>query len=316
MTHLTWDIDPEIFQLGDFGPRYYGLMFALAFLVSYQIMVGIYRREGRAEEDLSSLLFHFMLGTIIGARVGHCLFYEPAYYLKHPLEILFIWKGGLASHGGTIGVLIAVWLFCRKHPDQPLGWIADRVAAPIGFGTACIRIGNFFNSEIIGKPTELPWGIIFKRAQGLSQIPRHPAMLYEALSYLLMFAFLTWRYRKAGDRLQPGSQIGILFIWIFGSRFFIEFFKENQVGFEEGMALNMGQLLSIPFVLLGIFLTTGWYRKFFPSGYGDLLEETPEGTRIRQPKPAAAPTGKKETDKKGGKTPAKSGAKKSKKRKK
>lgn len=262
MEHFVWNIDPEIFQLGAFAPRWYGLLFAAGFLVGYQLMQYVYRVEDKKEEDLSSLLLHVMLGTVIGARLGHCLFYEPEFYLRHPLEILFIWKGGLASHGGTVGVMFAVWLYCRKHPDQTYMWIADRIAAPIAFAAGCIRLGNFFNSEIIGKPSDVPWAIVFER---IDNLPRHPAMLYEALSYF-MLAFVLWMlYLRKKSDVRPGSLIGLMFIWIFTARFFIEFVKENQVEFESGMALNMGQLLSIPFVILGIVLATGAWRKFFPA---------------------------------------------------
>lgn len=262
MGHFVWNIDPEIFQLGAFAPRWYGLLFALGFLIGYQLLQYVYRVEGKKEEDLSSLLLHIMLGTIIGARLGHCLFYEPEFYLRHPLEILFIWKGGLASHGGTIGVMLAVWLYCRKHPDQTYMWIADRLAPAISFAAACIRMGNFFNSEIIGKPSDVPWAIVFERVDNL---PRHPAMLYESASYLVLGLLLWLIYLRKKAAVRPGSLIGIMFIWIFTARFFIEFVKENQVAFESEMALNMGQLLSIPFVILGIILCTGLWQKFVPS---------------------------------------------------
>ncbi|MBF0443491.1 MAG: prolipoprotein diacylglyceryl transferase, partial [Oligoflexales bacterium] len=185
MSYLTWNVDPEIFRIGSFGPRYYGLLFAAGFLVGYQIMQSVFRRENRKEEDLSSLLFHLMIGTIVGARLGHCLFYEPSYYLSNPIEMLYIWKGGLASHGGTIGVLLSIWLYTNNHKDQSLLWLTSRLTVPCAFASFCIRLGNFFNSEIIGKPSNLPWAIVFQR---VDNIPRHPAMLYEALLYLLVFA--------------------------------------------------------------------------------------------------------------------------------
>jgi prolipoprotein diacylglyceryl transferase len=262
MDAFVWDIDPEIFRFYFFAPRYYGLLFAIGFLVGYQIMKKIFLEEGRSEEDLSSLLLHLMLGTIIGARLGHCLFYQPEYYLRNPLEILMIWKGGLASHGGSIGVLFAVWLYKRKHPDQPYIWLADRLSIGVAFTAACIRLGNFFNSEIIGTPTDLPWAVVFAR---IDSIPRHPAMLYESLSYLTLFGVLWFLYRRQGPNIQPGRLIGLMLVWVFGSRFFIEFVKENQVPFEERMLLNMGQWLSIPFVLLGLILLSGLYAQWFPA---------------------------------------------------
>lgn len=262
MGHFIWNLDPEIFRLGNFAPRYYGLLFALGFLVSFQLMQRVYQFEKKDIESLSSLLFHMMVGTIVGARLGHTLFYEPEFYLSHPLEILFIWKGGLASHGGTIGVMLAVWLYCKKHLDQPYIWIADRLAPSIAFTAGCIRVGNFFNSEILGKASDVPWAIVFER---VDQIPRHPAMLYEAASYFVLFGVLQWNYNRLKPNVRAGLQIGIMMIWIFTSRFLIEFIKENQVAFEDSMVLNMGQLLSIPFILFGIFMVSGAFKNFVPS---------------------------------------------------
>lgn len=262
MEHLVWDINPELFRIGSFGPRYYGLMFALGFLVGYHITRRIFLEEGKAEDDLSSLLFHIMAGTIIGARLGHCLFYEPAYYLSNPIEILKVWKGGLASHGGSLGVAIAIWLYTKKHPDQPYLWLTDRLTLGVAFTAACIRIGNFFNSEIIGKPSELPWAIIFSK---IDSVPRHPAMLYESLAYLTIFIVLLVSQKKKIPHLVPGRQVGILLLGAFTARFFIEFVKENQVAFESGMTLNMGQLLSIPFIIIGILFYTGKIGQWFPN---------------------------------------------------
>ncbi len=262
MSHLVWDFSPSIFEFHGFAPRYYGLMFAIGFMVGYNITARIFNKEGRNEEDLSSLLFHIMVGTIVGARLGHCLFYEPDYYLSHPLEILFVWRGGLASHGGTIGVLVALWLYKRKHPDQGYIWLADRLAIGTAFTACCIRIGNFFNSEILGKPSDLPWAIIF--AANGDNTPRHPAMLYESLAYLVLFGVLMWMYWKTDAGKVRGRLIGTMLAWIYTARFFIEFVKENQVPFENGMVLNMGQLLSIPFVIIGILLATGQLVRWLP----------------------------------------------------
>jgi phosphatidylglycerol:prolipoprotein diacylglycerol transferase len=264
MNHFVWEFSPviEFLRFGPFAPRYYGLMFAIGFMVGYSFMQKIYRREGRNEEDLSSLLVHVMLGTILGARLGHCLFYEPEYYLSRPLEMLYIWRGGLASHGGTIGVILAVWLYKRKHPHQGYVWLADRLSIAIAFTAGCIRIGNFFNSEILGKPSDVPWAIIFAAAQ--DNTPRHPAMLYEAGSYLLLFTILLFLYYKTKAADVRGRMIGLMFVWIFTARFFIEFVKENQVEFEQGMLLNMGQMLSVPFVLLGLLAFTGVLIRWLP----------------------------------------------------
>lgn len=263
MNHLVWNIDPEIFQIGNFGPRYYGLLFALGFILSYQFLQWVFKREGFDPEKVSSLIFHCMIGTIVGARLGHCLFYEPEYYLSHPHEILFVWKGGLASHGGTLGVILAVWLFQRKNREIGYMWLADRGVPAIALTAAFIRIGNFFNSEIIGRPSEVPWAVVFQR---VDNVPRHPAMLYEALAYLGLFSVSFFIYRRDGKNLRPGLLIGMLFAWIFGARFVLEFYKENQVAFESDMMLNMGQLLSIPFVVVGILLMTGTWKKLLATG--------------------------------------------------
>ncbi len=267
MEHFVWDFSPEIFNIGSFAPRWYGLMFAIGFMVGYSIMQKIFIREGRNEEDLSSLLMHLMLGTIIGARIGHCLFYEPEYYLSHPFEILYVWRGGLASHGGSVGVLFSTWLYKRKHPDQGYIWLADRIAIGTAFTAACIRIGNFFNSEILGKPTDSAFGIIFAAAG--DNTPRHPAMLYEAASYLVLFVILYWMYFKTKAPEVRGRLIGLMLTWIFTARFFIEFVKENQVGFENELPLNMGQLLSIPFIIVGILAFSGKLLEWFPWLDGD-----------------------------------------------
>ncbi len=200
-----------------------------------------------------------MIGTIVGARLGHCLFYAPDQYLHNPISILFVWEGGLASHGGAIGVLFAVWLYNRKHKDQGYVWLADRLSIAVALTAGCIRLGNFFNSEIVGKPSNLPWAIIF--AQNGETFPRHPAMLYEAFSYLLLAAVLYKIYDKTAAR-KAGQMIGLMLVWIFSSRFLIEFVKENQMPFESGWSLNMGQLLSLPFIILGLAAISGWGQRF------------------------------------------------------
>ena len=261
MNHFVWDFQKEIFKIGSFGPRWYGLMFALGFLVGYSITQRIFQKEGRSTEDLSSLLTHIVIGTIVGARLGHCLFYAPLEYLQNPLSILFVWQGGLASHGGAIGVLLAVWIYHRKHQDLSYLWLADRLSIGVAFTAGCIRIGNFFNSEILGHPSDLPWAIIF--AENHDNIRRHPSMLYEAISYFVLTGNLYRLYFKRSS-VPRGQLIGLMLSWIFLSRILIEFTKENQVSFENNMFLNMGQLLSIPFVILGILLISGKIPKWFP----------------------------------------------------
>lgn len=274
---FVWNIDPEIFRIGPYiifgreigplAPRWYGLLFAMGFLIGYSMMQSAFRKEGRNEEDLSSLLLYLMVGTILGARLGHCFFYEPLYYLRHPLEILFVWRGGLASHGGTIGVFLMVVLYCRKHTDQPFLWLGARLVTPMALTASLIRLGNFFNSEIIGKPTDLPWAIIFER---VDNIPRHPSMLYESICYFLVFLILFYNYRKHGKDVNGNHQIGILLMLPWVARFFIEFTKENQVAFESAMPLNMGQLLSIPIFLVGLAIYTGYYQRWLPQATGEV----------------------------------------------
>jgi prolipoprotein diacylglyceryl transferase len=242
---------PEIVQFGPLRIRWYGLFFALGFLSGYEIMARFYRREGRPLESLSSLVVYLFLGTIIGARLGHVLFYQPDYYLAHPSEILMIWHGGLASHGGFVGVLIAVYLYVKKYREMSFLQLADRLAIPCLLAVTLIRIGNFFNSEILGTPSNLPWAIMFARADN---IPRHPAMLYEAGAYLLAFCALYVAYMKTTVSQFPGRILGMTLVICFIARVMIEFVKENQVPFEEHLVLNMGQLLSIPFIVAGVYL--------------------------------------------------------------
>ena len=251
MHYLVWDMAPDIVQFGPLRLRWYGLFFALAFLSGYFIMVQIYRREGRSLENLSDLFAYLFFGTIIGARLGHVLFYQPDYYLAHPSEILMIWQGGLASHGGFAGVIIAVYLYLKKHRDMNFLQLADRLAIPCLLAATLIRIGNFFNSEILGTPSNLPWAIVFAR---VDNIPRHPAMLYEAGAYLLAFCPLYVAYMKTTISQFPGRILGMTLVICFIARFMIEFVKENQVPFEEHLVLNMGQLLSIPFIVAGAYL--------------------------------------------------------------
>lgn len=254
---IHWNPSPEIFSIGGFGPRWYGALFASGFLVGYFLLKKIFREENKPVEHLDTLLMYSIFGTIIGARLGHCLFYEPAYYLQNPIEILFVWKGGLASHGGTVGVLLAVYFFLKKYPQYSLIWLLDRYALVVGFEAAMIRLGNLMNSEIYGRPTQAPWAFVFER---IDSIPRHPTQLYEALTYLLIFFILQiyWKYRKF--KMGSGALFGWLMVLIFSSRFFIEFTKTAQADFERDWPIKMGQILSIPFIALGVFLV---WRSFY-----------------------------------------------------
>jgi len=255
---INWNVNPEIFRIGNFAVRWYGLLFASGFLFGYLIFYKFFKKEGLTVEILDKLTIYMALGTVIGARLGHCLFYEPNYYLSNPIEILKIWKGGLASHGAAIGILIALYLFVRKH-KKPFIWILDRIVVVVALGGALIRIGNLMNSEIYGVQTSLPWGFVFIRNHEI--VPKHPTQIYEALTYFLVFGILFWIYLKTKAQFRDGTLFGWFLILVFGIRFFIEFIKEDQVPFEGGMTLNMGQWLSIPFVLLGITVLYLYYRK-------------------------------------------------------
>jgi prolipoprotein diacylglyceryl transferase len=246
---VPWDVNPEIFRIGSFAVRWYGLLFASSFFFGYIIMNRIFKNENLGEEVLDRLTIYMALGVILGARLGHCLFYEPAYYLKHPLEILMVWHGGLASHGAAIGILIAVWLFGKKQKKDYL-WTLDRVAIVVALSGFLIRMGNLMNSEIYGVETTVPWGFVF--LQNNEVAPKHPTQIYEGLAYLFIF-FLLYRlyWSKKGEHYQ-GLLISLICFLIFTARFFIEFLKEDQVAFEAGMRLNMGQLLSIPFIIIGL----------------------------------------------------------------
>lgn len=247
---INWDVSPDIFSIGPITIRWYGLLFAMSFIVGYQIMMIIFKRENRSEHDLNDLVWYMILGTVLGARLGHCLFYNPDYYLSHPLEILQIWKGGLASHGAGIGIVAALILYTRKKREISFLWIMDRIVITVALSGFFIRMGNLFNSEIIGKPTNSNWGFVFV---SVDNIPRHPAQLYEAIAYLLIFIFLFSFYFRVKGKFKNGLLFGMFLISVFGFRFFVEFFKENQSLFEQNLFLNMGQLLSIPFVILGIY---------------------------------------------------------------
>jgi phosphatidylglycerol:prolipoprotein diacylglycerol transferase len=246
---INWDVNPEIFRIGNFAVRWYGLLFASGFFFGYLIFLRFFKKEGLSVELLDKLTIYMAIGTVVGARLGHCLFYEPEYYLKHPIEILKIWRGGLASHGAAIGILIALWLFVRKY-KKPFIWILDRIVVVVALAGALIRIGNLMNSEIYGIETSLPWGFVFIR--NLETVPKHPTQIYEALTYFIVFGLLLGIYIRSDAKFRPGTLFGWFLILVFGMRFLIEFIKEDQVDFEAGMSLNMGQLLSIPFVLLGL----------------------------------------------------------------
>jgi phosphatidylglycerol:prolipoprotein diacylglycerol transferase len=260
MLRLVWNVDPVLLRLGPLAIRWYGLLFAAGLLAAYQVGVRSFERAGGSAEEASRLLGYVVAGTVIGARLGHCLLYEPGYYLAHPLEILAVWRGGLASHGGALGIVLAVWIFARRHGRSPL-WLLDRVAVCAPVAAACIRVGNFFNSEIVGRPTSVPWAVVFAR---LDPQPRHPAMLYEAAAYLAIFLAMLWLERRTGIGDRPGALTGLVLVLIFGFRFGIEFLKEPQEAFEASMPLDLGQLLSAPAMAIGAWLLATARRRSLP----------------------------------------------------
>lgn len=275
LLQITWDVDPELFTLFGREIRWYGLLWVIGLLVAVFIVQKIFEKEGRPEKWFDSLFVYMMVGIIAGARLGHCLFYEPAYYLAHPIEILKIWEGGLASHGGVIGIIIAVWLYSRRVTKKSMLWTFDRVIVPTGFTAACIRLGNLMNHEIYGDVTDKPWGFRFIDnigawkagiAEPIFTEPSHPTQIYEALVYLLVFALTMYLYWKTDAKKKQGLLIGIAMIIIFASRFLIEYIKEVQVASEiamrESTGLILGQWLSIPFVLWGIWLVWNALRNY------------------------------------------------------
>ena len=258
LNYIHWNPDPEIINIFGISIRYYGLLFVTGLILCIYFLGRIYKRENIPSEHLDKLTIYGMIGIIVGARLGHCLFYEPSYYLSHPLEMIlpisfphgggikFTGYQGLASHGGALGVLIALYFYSRKTKHSMIDTL-DLIAVVSGL-TGFIRLGNFMNSEIIGMPTSKPWGVIFER---IDNIPRHPAQLYEAISYFIIFAIMIILYNKMRERLKNGFFFGLVLVLIFIARFVIEFVKEDQVGFEDGMTLNMGQLLSLPYIIVG-----------------------------------------------------------------
>lgn len=354
---ILWNQTPEIWPDSSIPLRWYGLLFAMGFFLGQYIITHIFKKEGKSESDVDALTYFMIGATVIGARLGHCLFYQPDYYLANPIEILKIWEGGLASHGATVGIIVAMWLYARKRPDQSWLWILDRIVIVVGLGGALIRIGNLMNSEIVGKPVDLPWSVVFanpayqeilrmdgSRIESLSikknpqiadtviagekyhpvvfdvvfkrdamqgtsvmaflasSVPhaiessngsephilynpykakpkegynekglktlefhayglgRHPAMVYEAISNFALFLILFLVWSKNVGKIPEGRLFSIFVIVLFSLRFFYEFLKENQVDFESGLPINMGQILSIPLVAGGIYLLLRTFR--------------------------------------------------------
>ena len=258
---ITWNPDVTALDLGFFAIRWYSLFWAIGLVSVYLLMHRLYKQQKISEEKFEPMFMYCFLGILIGARLGHCLFYEPSYYLSHPVEMLLPFRDvpgkgwtftgyeGLASHGGTLGLMIALWLYA-KRVGLKFMHVLDNVAIVTPICACAIRLGNLMNSEIIGRPTDMPWAFIFERVDSL---PRHPGQLYEAICYAIFFGIHWFFYRRYPQKVGSGFFFGLCLFLIFTSRIFIEYTKENQEAFEEGMLLNMGQLLSIPFVVLGLY---------------------------------------------------------------
>ena len=268
--YITWNVTPEIFENLK-TPNLYGLLFVTGLIIGYFLVKNMFKREGIKEEVLDKLVFYIVLGTIIGARLGHVFFYGPYFdgvdskgmmqrgYFSHPEDIFKVWEGGLASHGAAIVILIALYIFSKKVSGKSYMWILDRMAAPILIAACCIRLGNLVNSEIVGIPTDLPWAFSFTNYYNdelgvMDPTPRHPAQLYESICYLFSFIFLMFLYYKKQAYLIPGKLFGWFLILLWGTRFMVEFIKVGQTARDYTWALNTGQILSIPLIILGLYL--------------------------------------------------------------
>ena len=286
---INWNVSPEAFSIGPLTVRWYGILYGCAFIASYYTFKELLKHDKLPEDFADSALIYMIIGTIIGARVGDCFFYHPEYYLKHPFEVFAVWKGGLSSHGGACGILISLYLFARKM-KKPYIWILDRVVIVIGVAGFFIRMGNLMNSEIYGHVTEFPWGFIFERRG--ETLPKHPTQIYEALYYALTYAVLRLVYRKCDNRPRPFLIFGLFLIMVFAFRFCIEFIKNPQEEFEENMMFNMGQWLSVPFILMGIVSLIVSIRQEKPAPLLDKFQQPQPKKPVAasQPKPATTST--------------------------
>ena len=248
LTHPVWEPDPILFHVGPLSLHWYGLMFISGLLLGYALLRWIYRREGKDPERVETLFVYATVGILAGARLVHCLVYEPDRYLQHPVEILYFWQGGLASHGGMVGVVVAAWLFCRRYRESLL-WLLSRLTIPGTLVAAFVRIGNFFNSEILGLPSDVPWAVVFAR---IDAIPRHPVQLYESAAYLLLFAILLTLYLRLGPARATQILPGVFLTGMFAERFVLEYFKTEQADYMTGLPFTVGQLLSLPAVAVGV----------------------------------------------------------------
>ena len=248
MEHFIWNVDPVLLHLGPLQLRWYGLLFVGSFFLGLYILQWIFKREGKDPAVLDNFLIYVLIGAVVGARLMHCFAYEPAFYLSHPLEILKVYKGGLASHGGMLGAILAVWLFCRKYGIDFM-WLLARITIPGALTAAFVRFGNLFNSEILGLPTDKPWAIIFER---IDMLPRHPVQLYEAFAYLTLLAILLAVYQRVAPAVATKILPPLFLTYMFTARFLLEYTKTKQADYTWDLPLTTGQALSLPFVLIGI----------------------------------------------------------------
>lgn len=250
LEHYIWNVDPVLLSIGPLTIHWYGALFASAIFSGLYFMKWVFQQEGKNVESLDNLLLYVVVGIIIGARLGHCFFYDPDYYFSNPAKILAIWEGGLASHGGGLGAIIGAYLFSKKHPFNFI-WLLDRLAIATALFGIFVRSANFVNAEILGKQSDVPWAIIFQR---IDSVARHPAQLYEALAYSLVFITLLLTYKLTKAKNHQGMLLGIFLMMTFIARFIIEFFKQQQAAYTIETSLNTGQMLSIPFFLVGVAL--------------------------------------------------------------
>ena len=250
MDHFIWNIDPIAISVMGLTVHWYGILFALAIASGFQVMKRIYIKENLPVESLDNLLMYCVVGIIVGARLAHCLFYGPAYYLSHPLKIFAIWEGGLASHGGGLGAILALYYY-QRQVKLPFLFLLDRLAIATAIFGFFVRMANFVNSEILGLPTNKAWGIVFER---VDMLPRHPAQLYEAVAYLVSFIILWAVYKKTEMKQHYGAIFGLFLVLIFSARFAIEMVKVKQAVYADAWTFSAGQLLSIPFLIVGVVL--------------------------------------------------------------
>lgn len=272
LNYISWNFDPVIFDLSisghDWSLRWYGVCFALGFILAQQVLYFIFAQDGKSRQSVDVLTIYIVVATIIGARLGHYLFYEWPLLIERPghwfIELITPPFAGLASHGAIVPILLAVYLYSRKYKDQPFLWVLDRLVIVVAVGGCMIRLGNLFNSEIYGIPTSLPWGFIFIRETDpglLPLVPRHPTQLYEAFFCILLFATSYNLWKKRRFVLPDGIITGTFIIMLFTFRFLVEFLKNNQEEFESNYVFNMGQLLSLPAVVFGVALVVYALRK-------------------------------------------------------